>query len=105
MLLNKVKLGGLNPIKCLPWGCMNGSLIFAKAEKKVAGKCLDEAGLLHFSRELRPDRISLGMDRSVKSARPFVVVVNVSHLSGLRSLFVWKQKATTEIPDTFTANF
>ncbi|WP_150746977.1 hypothetical protein [Pseudomonas fluorescens] len=40
----------------------------------------------------------------IQSRNPRGVVVDLAiHMSGLRDLFVWKQKATTDAPDTYNA--
>lgn len=42
------------------------------------------------------------LPHQLKPARP-VIHPTEFHMFGLRDLFVWKQKATTDAPDTYTA--
>jgi hypothetical protein len=103
MLLNKVKLGREKALKRLPVSGVLLSVLLAKAEEQVS-----RVGLVNTLSEVPvSDATPLWkcfVDHGFKSISPFVRVVNFvhreAHMSGLRGLLVWKQKATTDAPDT-----
>ena len=108
MLLNEVELGRDKTLKGLPVSGVLLPVLLAKAEEQVS-----RVGVVGSISSL-----SIANNRSlwkrfvkcvIKAIPPLDLVVNPfrreAHMSGLQGLFVWKQKAITDAPDTqFTRN-
>ncbi|WP_300727365.1 hypothetical protein [Pseudomonas sp.] len=108
MLLNEVELGWDKTLKTLPVSGVLLPVFLAKAEEQVGGKCLVNSCPVILIADCTSfwNRFA---NYLVKAILPFDPVVNsllcVAHMSGLPGLFVWKQKAITDVPDTqFTRN-
>ena len=103
MFLNEVELGRDKTLKGLPVSGVLLPVLVAKAEEQVSRVSLVTGSSV----------ILIADDTSfwnrfasylVKAISLFVPVINsllrVVHMSGLPGLFVWKQKAITDAPDT-----
>ncbi|HEX8594229.1 MAG TPA: hypothetical protein VF682_13255 [Pseudomonas sp.] len=103
MLLNNKQLRGFDAIKRLPSSSAQFPLLLAEAEQKISGQSPKKCLLLNLSANGIPDFVAISLQLFVEFFCPFPGVVKVTHMSGLRGLFVWKQKATTEALDTYSA--
>ena len=103
MFVECVQPSGLDGLQLQPWTGVFRRQALAKAMQLVNAERharQSRVVALITSREL-PYRLVLVVD----ALRPQKLVVDFLrvHLSGLRGLFVWKQKATTDAPDTHNA--
>lgn len=104
MLVNQVNSKRLQCVEANPRGRLILNDAISKALQLVGAQRHPQ--FLAYSKAL-PPRGSAALQVSlvlIKCSRPFqVVVYSSAHMSGLRDLFVWKQKATTDAPDTHNA--
>jgi hypothetical protein len=103
MLLNNKQLRGFDAIKRLPSSAAQPSLFLAKTEQQISRQRFKNGFLLHLTAKVGPDFVAMDLQGFAELLRPFRGVVKVTHMSGLRGLFVWKPKATTDAPDTYIA--
>jgi hypothetical protein len=102
MLLNKVELSRDESLKGLPVSGVLLPVFLAEAEKQISRENL----IRRLSNRFVGNRRALWkhlVDRSLNALHPLSLVVHMIHMSGLLGLFVWKQKAITDAPDTYTA--
>ncbi|MDP9528524.1 hypothetical protein [Pseudomonas protegens] len=103
MLLNKEELSRDYPLKSLPVSGELLPVLLAKTEEQVSRIDLVSGVLVVLVGDAAPLWKRL-FNRVVKAISPFALVVSFlrreAHMSGLPGLLVWKQKATTEAPDT-----
>jgi hypothetical protein len=99
MLINKVKLSRHQPFELLPVSGVLLSVLFAEAEEQVARISLVSSlpkVLVGNTAPLWKRFVRL----SIHAISPLALVTNCFrreiHMPGLRGLFVWKPKATTD---------
>jgi len=99
MLLNKKQLSRDKPLKGLPVSGVLLPVFLTKAEKQVSRESLIHRISSCFVGNRHPLWKHL-VDRGTNAIHPLNRVIHITHMSGLPGLFVWKQKATTDAPDT-----
>ena len=104
MFVNQVNSKRLQCIEPNPRGCLILTDAIGKALQLIGAQ--RHSQFLAYAKAL-PPRSGAALQVSlvlIKCRRPFqVVIYSRAHMSGLRDLFVWKQKATTDAPDTHNA--
>lgn len=103
MFLDKAELRRDKPLKGLPVSCVLLPVLLTKAEEQVSRIGL-VSGLPKVPVRDDGSLWKRFVNHCFKAIPPFTFVVNFllreAHMSGLLGLFVWKQKATTDAPDT-----
>ncbi|WP_157403813.1 hypothetical protein [Pseudomonas helleri] len=103
MLLNEVELSRDETLKGLPVSGVFLPVLLAKAEEQVSRVGV-VGGISSLSIANSRSLWKCFVKGVIKAIPPFNLVVNPfrreAHMSGLLGLFVWKQKAITDAPDT-----
>lgn len=104
MFVDQIELASLGGREIQPWSAVFASQIVEEARQLIRPE--GQARRSRFSPlasgiACASERLFLGVD-SIRPGR-WVVDFGKFHMSGLRGLFVWKQKANTEAPGTHNA--
>jgi hypothetical protein len=103
MLLNDVVPNSCELFKFFPWRVPALAKLFIETEEQESRQSHRDCFAIPLN--YVPAVTSFGklLCRSLNSIRPSTPVIDVAHMPSLRGLFVWKQKATTDAPGTYSA--
>jgi len=99
MSIGDVNVQGLEALGLLPWQVQSFAQLFVKpAQKKARVRVVDRI-MVPTHERVGAYRYGLSVGISDAGLPKKLSTHLVTHMSGLRGLFVWKQKATTDVPD------